>query len=175
MQSGTPISVGYTESNCTGCQAFGETGAPGVASMSSTAEMAIATGQIPRMTLHRGVIPTSGIGSNNATGLSAFADPAAVYALFRPCVLGIDSSCGGGYGSLRGLLRWNMDATVGKDFKFGERVGVRFTVQFTNVLNHFQPSDPSLNLSGSSALTFGRITGQAYGPRNTEFGLRVSF
>jgi hypothetical protein len=68
-----------------------------------------------------------------------------------------------------------MDATIGKDFKFGERVGLRFTIQFTNVMNHFQPSDPSLNLSGSSQLTFGKINGQAYAPRNTEFGLKVTF
>ena len=174
-QSGTPISVGYTESNCSGCQAFGETGAPGVASMSSTSEQAVATGSVGSNSLHRNVIPTSGIGSNNPSGLSMFADPAAAYALFRPCILGLDTSCGGGYGSLRGLPRWNMDATIGKDFKFGERIGLRFTVQFTNVMNHFQPSDPSLNLSGSNALTFGRITNQAYGPRNTEFGLRISF
>jgi hypothetical protein len=175
MQSGTPISVGYSESNCSGCQAFGETGNPGVASMTSTSEMAVGLASIPKMVLHSGNVPASGIGSNNPTGLSAFANPAQIYANFRPCILGLDTSCGGGYGNLRGLARWNMDATIGKDFRFAERIDLRFTVQFTNVLNHFQPSDPSLNLSGSNAATFGRITGQAYGPRNTEFGLRIAF
>lgn len=173
-QSGTPISVGYTESNCTGCQAFGETGAPGVASMSSTSEQAIAIGFNGGNSLHRGVIPATGIGSVNPGGLSMFGDPAAAFAQFRPCILGLDTSCGGGYGSIRGLPRWNLDATIGKDFKFGERVGLRFTIQFTNIMNHFQPSDPS-SLSLNAPTTFGRITGQAYGPRNTEFGLRVSF
>ena len=174
-QSGTPIKVGYTESNCAGCQAFGENGAPGVASLTSTGEGAVfASPYTGGNSLHRNVIPATGIGSNNPTGLSMFADPAAVFAEFRPCILGIDTSCTG-YGNIRGLPNWNMDATIGKDFKFGERIGLRFTIQFTNVMNHFQPSDPSLNLSGSSQLTFGKINGQAYAPRNTEFGLKVTF
>jgi hypothetical protein len=174
-QSGTLTSVGYTESNCSGCQAFGENGAPGVASLTSTGEGAVfAAPYTGGNSLHYGVIPTSGIGSSNPTGLNMFTDPAAVFAEFRPCILGIDTRCSA-YGNLRGLPRWNMDMTIGKDLKFGERIRVRATIQFTNVLNHFQPSDPSLNLSGSSQLTFGKINGQAFGPRNTEFGLKVSF
>jgi hypothetical protein len=46
-------------------------------------------------------------------------------------------------------------------------------VQVTNVLNHFQPSSPSLSLTGPT--TFGQITGQANTPRNMEFGIRVRF
>jgi hypothetical protein len=46
-------------------------------------------------------------------------------------------------------------------------------IAITNLMNHFQPSSPSMNLS--SPTTFGQITGQANTPRNMEFGLRVHF
>ncbi len=107
------------------------------------------------------------------TGVNIFADPASVWANFRRCVLGIDTSCGG-VGNLRGLNRWNVDATVAKDFKFTERVGATFTVQFTNVFNHYQPSDPS-SLSLTSATNFGRITNAVYAARQMEIGLRIHF
>jgi hypothetical protein len=41
------------------------------------------------------------------------------------------------------------------------------------VLNHFQPSNPTLNLD--SPATFGVVTGQANSPRQMEFGLRLHF
>ena len=63
---------------------------------------------------------------------------------------------------------------IAKDFKFTERVGASFTVQFTNVFNHFQPSDPS-SLSLTSNTTFGRITGAVYAARQMELGLRIHF
>ena len=106
------------------------------------------------------------------------ADPAAVFALFRRCVLGLDQNCGG-TGNLRGLHRWNADATLAKDLKFTERVGATFTLQFTNVFNHRQPSDPpnssSSFLSLSSPTNFGKITGSTYASRQMEFGLRIHF
>ena len=39
-----------------------------------------------------------------------FADPAAILAEFRKCILGFDTNCGG-Y-ALRGLPRWNLDLAV---------------------------------------------------------------
>jgi len=42
----------------------------------------------------------NGVGTNNLTGINMFADPSAVIAEFRLCVLGIDTSCGG-YGYMR--------------------------------------------------------------------------
>ena len=94
---------------------------------------------------------------------------------FRRCVLGLDTSCGG-YGNLRGLPTWNMDASLTKEvgvWKDG-RVGATLTFQFTNVLNHFQAGNPS-SLSLTSPSTFGRITTQSNTPRNLEFGLRIHF
>jgi hypothetical protein len=56
---------------------------------------------------------------------------------------------------------------------YQERVSAQFLFIFTNVLNHFQPSNPSLSLT--SPTTFGQITGQANSPRSMEFGLRIRF
>jgi hypothetical protein len=173
MQSGAPIGVGYTEGNCSNCQAFGAVGAPGVASVSSDSEFASFAGAFTGgHTLHRNVPGSNSIGTTNSGGLNMFADPAAVYAQFRPCVLGLDNNCGG-FGNIRGFNRWNIDATLAKDFRWKERLRVTFSMQFTNVLNHFQPADPSRNLNGPS--TFGVVSDQVYNPRNTEFGLRVAW
>ncbi len=173
-QSGAPIGVSYSEGSCTACQAFGEATPP--AALSTTAENAVAaslyTGGSSR---NNNVSGSNGIGTNNSTGLNMFTDPATVYSEFRRCVLGIDTSCGG-YGPIRGLSTWNLDATASKDigvWKEG-RVGAQLQFQITNVLNHFQPGNPS-SLSLTSPATFGRITTQANTPRNMEFGLRVHF
>jgi hypothetical protein len=102
-----------------------------------------------------------------------FANPAQVLSEFRPCILGLDTSCGGYGGNLRGLKSWNLDASVIKDIGvFREQVGATLFFQFTNVLNHMQPGNPSLNIS--SPTSFGNITSSG-SPRNIEFGLRVHF
>ncbi len=67
-----------------------------------------------------------------------------------------------------------MDATLAKDVKFTERVGATFTVQFTNVFNHYQPSDPS-SLTLTTPQNFGRITNAVYAARQMELGLRIHF
>ena len=107
-----------------------------------------------------------------------FADPDAVFNNFRRCVLGIDTSCGG-INNLRGLNRWNVDATLAKDIKVTERVGLQFTMQFTNVFNHFQPGDPrdasANNLRLTSRTNFGKITTAVFDPRQVEWGLRIHF
>ncbi|MBO0798690.1 MAG: carboxypeptidase regulatory-like domain-containing protein, partial [Blastocatellia bacterium] len=170
-QSGNGISVTYSEGSCTSCQAFGEVTPP--AASTSTAENAVfAAPYTGGNSAHQGVTGSNGVGTSNPEGLNMFSDPAAVISDFRKCVLGIDTSCGGYY-MMRGLPRWNLDATLSKEFTFSERVGATFSFQFTNVLNHFQPSDPSLSLT--SPTQFGRITSQANTPRQLEFGLRLHF
>ena len=172
-QSGLPIGVGYSEGGTcsSACQAFGQVG--NVSSSSSAFESALPI--VPYTGgnhAFRGVTGSGGIGTVNSEGINMFANPAAVYAGFRRCILGLDTSCGG-VGNLRGLPRWNLDATIAKDLKFTERVGATFTVQFTNVLNHFQPGNPSLSLTSPTA--FGRITSAVYAPRQMELGLRIHF
>ncbi|HXI23082.1 MAG TPA: hypothetical protein VNG71_04335, partial [Pyrinomonadaceae bacterium] len=115
---------------------------------------------------------SNGIGTNSPFGLNMFDDPAALFNNFRRCILGYDTSCGG-INNLRGMPNWNLDATLAKEVKFTERVGVTLTVQFTNVLNHFQPSDAGPSLS--TPTNFGRIVGSVYNPRQMELGARIHF
>jgi hypothetical protein len=184
-QSGFPIGIGYSESACTACQGFGEMG--NLSSSGSAFESAIpispfigghsANFSVPGSAITVGgftqSVATSNAATVGGTGVNIFSDPASVWASFRRCVLGIDESCGG-VGNLRGLSRWNVDATLAKDFKFTERVGATFTMQFTNIFNHYQPADPS-SLSLTSPTTFGRITGSVYASRQMEIGLRIHF
>ena len=172
-QSGAPICIGYTTGSAASYQSFGESSSTAI---TSSAECAVASTPFTGgSTLHSNVAGSNGTGTNNPTGLNLFADPAAVAGGFRRCVLGLDTSCGG-YGNLRGLPTWNMDASLTKEvgvWKDG-RVGATLTFQFTNVLNHFQAGNPS-SLSLTSPSTFGRITTQSNTPRNLEFGLRIHF
>jgi hypothetical protein len=184
-QSGFPIGIGYSESACTACQGFGEMG--NLSSSGSAFESALpiapfglspsshlnVTGSSITVGGFTQAVATSNGPQNGGTGVNMFADPASVWANFRRCVLGIDTNCGG-VGNLRGLNRWNVDATLAKDLKFTERVGATFTMQFTNILNHYQPSDPS-SLSLTSPTTFGRITSAVYAARQMEIGLRIHF
>jgi hypothetical protein len=125
------------------------------------------------------VVVASGAGINGnaargGSGINIFADPNGVYGEFRRLVLGYDTN-GGGNGVLRGFNNWNMDMQITKDISFKERYGATFSVQITNILNHFQPANPTLNLD--SPTSFGVVTGQStsIGPRQMEFGLRLHF
>lgn len=180
VQSGFPIGIGYSESACSACQGFGEMG--NVSSSGSAFESALPIGPFTNHPRAYVGVPGStatvngvaiGVGTNNSSQVNYFADPASIVGQFRRCVLGIDTSCGG-VGNLRGLNRWNVDATFGKDIKFTERVGATFTMQLTNVFNHFQPSDPA-SLTLTTPQNFGRITSAVYAARQMEIGLRIHF
>ena len=127
--------------------------------------------------------------SKGGSGINLFADPNATYALFRRPILGLDTT-GGGAGVLRGLPSWSLDATVSKEIRATERLGATFIIQITNVLNHFQPENPTLNIDQpqtwgvitdqSTTGTLSGIGGTARGvptinPRQMEFGLRLHF
>ncbi len=192
-QSGSPTGVTYAEgSSCTGCEAFGENTDPSgsTASPNSNTSAEHAVGFMPytgNIGGHYGVL--GGTGNNIAFGaasvgtathsgtnygLNFYANPAAVYSEFRPCVLGFDTSCGGPNGPIRGLPTWNLDAQVVKNVGiFRERIGAQVFFTVTNVLNHFQPSSSAGSLT--SATSFGQITGQSNSPRSMEFGLRIHF
>jgi carboxypeptidase family protein len=186
--SGAPTGVNYSEGNCTACEAFGEVGTPGTSAVSSTSENAVGympyTGNVKAVYNDYGGTGTNiwqgtqsvGTKTSGTYGLNMFANPAQVYGEFRPCVLGYDTSCGGYY-NLRGLPTWNVDMNVIKDLAlYRERVGATLFFQFTNILNHFQPSNPGTSqLSLTSPTTFGQITSQANTPRSIEFGLRIRF
>jgi hypothetical protein len=184
-QSGSLTSVSYSEGSCTACQAFGEITSAGNTNFSSTSERAVGYmpysglngaeyGSVPGATGSNIAFGTAGVGTRTTTPyLQAFTSPASVYAEFRPCVLGYDTSCGG-VGNLRAYPTWNLDTTFSKDIGiYKERLGALVYFTFTNIMNHFNPSGPSLNLT--SATSFGQITGQSNSPRSLQFGLRIHF
>jgi hypothetical protein len=188
-QSGAPIAPSYNDNDSCDCEAFGEIGGAGAGStFSSTSQNAVGfTPYTGGTSAHYGVFGSNGSnivygnaaigeksnGSYGPLGLNMFANPAQVWSEFRPCVLGLDTSCGG-LVNMRGLPYWNVDAQVTKDIGvYKERVGATIFFTFTNVLNHFNPSNGTFSLN--STTTFGQITGQSNTPRNMEFGLRIHF
>ncbi len=183
-QSGAPISVAYTAGSES--QAFGQSSSSAINTNNyaggDSAILATGAAFTGGNSAHYGVTGSTGtilgtanvaVGTNNPSGVNLFADPAAVAGSFRRCILGIDTSCGG-YGNLRGLPTFNLDASISKAIPvIKDKVNAQLSFQFTNILNHMQPSTPTLSLSSLS--TFGRITGQSNTPRNLEFGFRLFF
>jgi len=175
-QSGAPLCAYYTEGTLTGTQsqAFGESSSGGI-SAASAGDCAVGSAPLTGTpSAYYNNAGSGGVGTNNPQAINMYSNPAAVLAELRPCVLGMDTNCGG-YGNLRGLATWNLDASVLKNigvWKEG-KVGATLNFQFTNVLNHMQPGNGSLNMS--SPATFGRITSQANTPRQMELGIRLHF
>ncbi len=175
-QSGAPLRVSINGGANTNCQSFGEINcSSGNTNGHENAPLVVPfTGG---NSANYNVTVASGAGVNGnaskgGSGINMFADPNAIYGEFRRLILGYDTN-GGGNGNLRGFPTFNLDAQITKDFSFKERYGATFSIQITNVLNHFQPSDPTLSLD--SPATFGVITGQANTARQMEFGLRLHF
>jgi len=190
-QSGSPLQVNVATSSVSDAQAFGEI----YGNNNRAYENAVLTGPFTGgNSTHYNVSVASGAGVNGnaskgGSGINLFADPNATYALFRRPILGYDTS-GGGAGVIRGLPSWALDTTISKDIRITERFGATFLVQITNILNHFQPENPTLNID--SPQTWGVITDQstvgtlsgiggtargvpAINPRQMEFGLRLRF
>jgi Carboxypeptidase regulatory-like domain len=176
-QSGAPLQVGVGSN----CQAFGESNC---ADSGVAPENALFTGPYTQgNSLHQNVTGSGGIGTTQnpatgGTGLNYFSNPAAAYAGFRAPILGFDVQ-DGGVGILRNFPLWNLDLQVTKDFRIPlrEGMGLTFSAQFFNVLNHFQPGTPTLTYSTPSS--FGTVTSAstaaAGNPRTIEFGLRLHF
>lgn len=190
-QSGAPLQVNVGTGSNSDAQAFGEI----YGNNNRAYENAVLTGPYTGGNSAHYNVSSSGKAAANGnpsrggSGLNLFADPTATYALFRRPVLGLDTT-GGGAGVLRGLPSWSLDATVSKEIRATERFGATFIIQITNVLNHFQPANPTLNID--SPQTWGVITDQstigalsgiggtaggvpAINPRQMEFGLRLHF
>lgn len=171
-QTGAPLRVGVGSN----CQTFGEMNCSSGSTNENAAAAAPYTGGA---SAKYNVTPTTGAGINGnpaivkgASGMNMFSDPNAVYQQFRRPVLGQDVNQSGA-GIIRALPTWNLDLALHKDIRVTERIGAMLMFQVTNVLNHFQPSTPGLNID--SPQTWGVITSQANTPRNMAFGLRVRF
>jgi hypothetical protein len=140
-----------------------------------SANYGIAGGNGTNVVFGTNAVGTKPISSTNPAlyGINQFSNPAQIYSEFRPCVLGLDTSCSK-YDGPRGLPTWNLDVSVVKDIGiYRERVGATFFFTFANVLNHFQPGNGGLSLT--TPTSFGQITSQANNPRSMEFGLRIHF
>jgi len=117
----------------------------------------------------------AGVNSDPArggSGLNLFGNPAAAFASFRPAMVGIDTTSGGG-GQLRGLPRWNVDLALSRKFRFTERWSTTFSAQLFNAFNVVQLADPTVNLQSSQ--TFGVLSSQLNSPRIVQFGLHLDF
>ncbi|MBV8831367.1 MAG: carboxypeptidase regulatory-like domain-containing protein [Acidobacteriaceae bacterium] len=176
-QSGQPLQVNIGTGNNSDCQSFGETFCNGSA---NAYENAVPAYPYPwGNSAHYNVVATNGIGtSGNASvggsGINEFANPSLAYADFRRIVLGLDTTANG-YGVLRGFPAWNLDLAVNKDFAITERFRATFVAQFSNIFNHFQPMNPTLNIDQPQ--TWGVVTAQSTTivSRQIEFGLRIHF
>jgi Carboxypeptidase regulatory-like domain len=186
-QSGAPSGVSYSEGNCTGCEAFGEVTTPGTSAISGaigeaavgatpyTGNISVRYNEYFTGTNASNMVEGAGSVSTKtpAYGVNAFQNPAQIWSEFRPCVLGYDTSCAGGFG-IRGLPTWNVDTSVTKDIGvYKERVSAKLYILVTNTLNHVQMSGPALTLT--TPTSFGQITSQANTPRQMEFGIRLGF
>jgi hypothetical protein len=175
-QSGVPLAVSVSGGPNTNCQSFGEINcSSGNTNGHENAPLAAPFTGGNSANYNVSVASGAGVNGNAAkggSGINMFADPNAVFGGFRRLILGYDTN-GGGNGNLRGFPTWNLDAQITKDFSVRERIGATLSIQITNVLNHFQPSNPTLNLD--SPATFGVVTGQSNSPRQMEFGLRLHF
>jgi hypothetical protein len=176
-QTGVPLPVLISGGTGNACQSFGEMDCTSV----GTANHENAVALVPYTggsSAHYNVVSSSGAGvsgnpASGGSGINMFTNPNAVYSGFRRLILGVDTS-GGGAGVLRGFPTWNLDLAVSKDIRlFHEGVGATFSFQFLNVLNHFQPANPTLSIDSPGS--FGVVTGQANNPRQMEFGLRIFF
>jgi len=173
---------------------FQEQGQAFDANISATAiPVGVAASSIPigvnKGVTSNGTIGVNGDPSQGGAGVNLFSNPAAVYAEFRPFILGIDTRTGGA-GILRGLSRYNLDVGLTKDTMFTERVGAQIFVQAFNALNHMEWADGSGDAGGFSLQNqagFGVSSGQ-YNPatlggagasanytRIIQLGLRLHF
>ena len=174
-QSGVPLQISVGTGSNTNAQAFGEVYGNGNSGLYENAiPIAPFTGG---NSSHNNVTPCNGVGTSGNSGINMFTNPCGVFNEFRPPILGIDTNTNGA-GPIRGFPTWNLDATVSKDIHFTERLGGTLIFQFVNVLNHFQPANPTMSISSPS--TWGVVSNQFTAPNGAqsrwmEFGLRLRF
>lgn len=114
----------------------------------------------------------NGNAASGGTGLNLFSNPLTVFNSFRPAMVGIDTTSGGG-GHLRGLPRWDVDVALSRKFSFTERWSMTFSAQLFNAFNVVQFADPSVSLQ--SPQSFGVLSSQLNSPRIVQFGLHLDF
>jgi len=66
----------------------------------------------------------------------------------------------------------NLDISVFKNTKIGERVNLQFRAEFFNAFNHVNFAAPNTSMGSKN---FGRITGTARLPRVGQLALKLTF
>ncbi len=182
--SGSPLEINIGAAGLGDCESYGEADCSAFSSFEGpvfTSSAGIATARGAGNSVNKVIVPTTnaanpqGVATNgNAYGLNEFANPIAVYNSFRAPILGIDNNTNGA-GALRGLPSWNLDLSVTKDIAINERYHLQLVFTGLNVLNHFQPGDPFMDIEDPA--DWGAIEGSrgGFGPRQIEFGARFQF
>lgn len=129
-----------------------------------------------------GIVNGQKCGTSGGAHLNVFSDPTLSCPSHRGTfsdpvrspILGLDGQIGGG-GPVTGLPFWNLDVGITKKIKIMERLSSSLYFDWSNVLNHMQPNDPTLNIF--SRTTWGVLGGggnvQGNNPRRLQLG--VSF
>jgi hypothetical protein len=127
---------------------------------------------------HLGVAGSGGVGTSGdpakgGTGVNMFSDPEKVFNNFRYRLFSLDGRTS--RGNIRSLGMYNLDLSVGKNFKITEQLNFKFTLDMFNALNNVLAADGGLSLTNPAS--FGVITGEKTntGPRRLQFGLRFEF
>jgi hypothetical protein len=114
----------------------------------------------------------SGVNPNASTtkGLyfnsAAFSAPGPNIGRFGNCPVGF----------LRGPGTTNLSASIGKNFAFTERIGLRYEADFANLFNIRNLADPNTKInSGSFGLVSAVQAADQAGPRTIQMSLRLSF
>jgi hypothetical protein len=118
--------------------------------------------------------PGSGVNFTTDKDANMFSDPSAVAGMFRIPAMTTDGRFG--FGSLRGLGRWNVDLSLGKTTTITERVKLTFTADFLNAFNHTIFGDPDLDVSSGGFGVLNTQNNQVNGlSRRIQFGFRIEF
>jgi hypothetical protein len=132
---------------------------------------------------HFGVNPTGAVGFDSAavnggSGVNMFSNPAAVFAGFQPCLVGICTSASGA-GQLRGPSLWDLDLSINKTTNITERVSVEFFSEWFNAFNHMAWGSDLNSYSLQNPEGFGTLGQfnalQGDYTRVIQLGLRLSF
>ncbi len=104
------------------------------------------------------------------------------YNWFNPAAFSVpvQSGPGTGFGNVvKGTLRGpgvtNWDGAVIRTFPIYRETNLEFRVEYFNVLNHTQLSNPNTQNPISSSTSFGTITGTQGGPRIAQFAMKYTF
>ena len=91
-------------------------------------------------------------------------------AAFTPNTPGVWGNVG--RNSMRGPKAWNFDTSFSRRFQVTEKQRIELRAEAFNILNHFNPGDPTTAINSSN---FGKITSTGRDPRIMQFAVKYGF